>query len=116
MWWLFLILALMSTAGCASTHDRETPRNRVTTIVSPAGQKLCAIHRVPLKVARGYGTENYAPGSDAIVLAHATGEPAELMGQNPNALSLTQSLQPDRLHTVPITVEYCQRCENAVHW
>ena len=111
----FLTLAVVSGAGCAAPPDQAITRDRPPIVVSASGQKLCAIHGVPLKVRPGYGTENYAAGSDVIVLAHATGEPAELMRQNPNALPLTQTLYRDRLHTVPMTVEYCPRCQNAVY-
>ena len=114
---LLIMLAALSAAACGTEGDRNiTQRRPPPIIISASGQKVCAIHEVPFKVAPGYGTEDYAPGSNVITCVHAIGEPADLERRNPNALPYTQSLRRDKLHTVPITVEYCPRCQNAVYW
>ena len=111
------IMALCLSVGCTS-EQQPVPVARgsqAAFVTTRAGQRVCAIHRVPLRASIAYGTKDYAPGSNTMIISDPIGERARRVQENPNALPDSESLRRDREHYVPISVTYCPVCQSIVY-
>lgn len=90
-------------AGCA------TAWRGATTITTPSGQQLCALHRTPLATERAYAPE---PGYCSGLLSE---DYVRIIERFPNPWpSDAKRRYSSGWSSHPITVRYCERCEAAV--
>jgi len=95
-------------AGCANPPRRAEEQVKPSTISSPDGQILCAVHHIPLTTMRGWR-------SDAIILEHPIGEAAAREEACiPNTIPPWESRVRTKECTIPGEITFCKWCDEGV--
>ena len=103
-----VVLLSVFFAACATPSRQVEEKIKPTTIKSPSGQMLCAVHHIPLTTVSGWR-------SGAIILGHPIGEASIKYEEcNPNQIPADFSRRRTKERTIPTEIRYCKWCEEGV--
>jgi hypothetical protein len=100
----FALWFALFLSSCANPSGQVKP----TTIRSPSGQVLCAVHHIPLTTVNGWC-------SGTITLVHPIDEAGRKFEEcNPNQISVDCSRVRTKEFTIPKEITFCRWCDEGV--
>jgi hypothetical protein len=103
------LLTELALTGCVNGGSQTTTQQRPNVITLQSGQKVCAVHYVPLITIKGYRPEGI--GGEALPLEQYQ---RELEDKNPNFIPYFGfSRSRTKECTVPTEISYCPSCQAA---
>ena len=104
----FAILFALFLISCANPPRHVADQLKPTTIRSPSGQWLCAVHHIPLTTVDGWW-------NGSITLAHPIDDAGRKYEEcNPNQISVDYSRVRTTKFTIAREITFCRWCEEGV--